>query len=106
MPKTTSPSRFRLSPHVRPTTYRLRLEPDLRAGTFAGEVSIDVDLGRATDTIRLHALELTIGEAAVAAAGVTIRARVSMQKHDETATRQVGRKLPAARAHGTPRFSG
>src|SRR5262245_18020497 len=105
MPKPTAPSRLRLSLHVRPTTYRLRLEPDLRAGTFAGEVAIDVDLARATDTIRLHALELTIGEATVAAAGVTMRARVAMQKHDETVTLWVGRKLPAGAATMTLRFS-
>ena len=38
MPKTERPSRFRLSPDVRPREYDIHLEPDLDAGRFRGEV--------------------------------------------------------------------
>jgi len=42
MPKTERPSRFRLPTDVRPRDYEIRLEPDLEAGRFRGEVDIAV----------------------------------------------------------------
>ena len=42
MPTVKRPSRFRLASDVRPSDYDLHLEPDLDAGTFRGEVRIDV----------------------------------------------------------------
>ena len=56
MPKTERPSRFRLSPDVRPREYDIHLEPDLDAGRFRGEVRIAVGLDRARREVVLHAL--------------------------------------------------
>src|SRR5437667_14005 len=60
MPKTERPSRFRLSPDVRPHEYDIHLEPDLDAGRFRGEVRIAVALDGARREVVLHAAELKI----------------------------------------------
>jgi hypothetical protein len=51
---------YRLPRNVTPTRYTLRLEPDLAAATFAGEVDIEVVVHEASDRIMLNALDLDI----------------------------------------------
>ena len=46
-----------------PRAYRLRIEPDLAAGTFAGTVEIDLDVTEAVEAISLNALELEVDAA-------------------------------------------
>ena len=58
MPTARRPSRFRLAPDVRPVAYELHLEPDLAAGSFAGEVRIAIrlEIGRASCRERVYVL--------------------------------------------------
>jgi puromycin-sensitive aminopeptidase len=59
----TDPSAFRLPTAAVPRHYRLRLEPDLDALRYTGEVEIDLDVRRATPEVVLHAVDLDIAEA-------------------------------------------
>jgi aminopeptidase N len=60
---TVEDAEHRLPTGVSPTLYDLRLRPDLDTATFAGSVSVDVEVSEATDTIVLNAADLTIGTA-------------------------------------------
>jgi puromycin-sensitive aminopeptidase len=51
---------YRLPRHVIPTRYDLRLEPDLKAATFTGHVSITLSVKQETRTILLNATDLHI----------------------------------------------
>ena len=81
-----SESAFRLSRAITPSHYRLEIAPDLDAATFAGTVSIDAEATEATDTITLHAVDLTITSAEVAQGDATRPADVSVDTDTETVT--------------------
>ncbi len=53
--RTDDRSVYRLPTAVRPSHYRLTLEPDLSAATFTGEVWIELDVREATASIVLNA---------------------------------------------------
>ena len=96
MPKTRRPSRFRLDPAVRPTDYELLLEPDLRAGTFRGEVRIDVEIARPRPAITLHAADLTVESATIESKGSVHPVRLKPRRADEAVT-----LVPARRVAGS-----
>ncbi len=56
-------SPYRLPRNVAPTTYRLRLIPDLEAATFSGTVEIDIEIHEAANTVVMNAAELEITDA-------------------------------------------
>jgi puromycin-sensitive aminopeptidase len=58
-----SADRVLLPNDVKPRAYRLTLTPDLSAFTFAGQVEVDVDVVTTTQSITLHALDVTIDSA-------------------------------------------
>ena len=95
MPKTRRPSRFRLDPAVRPTDYELLLEPDLQAGTFRGEVRIDVEIARPRPAITLHAADLTVESATIESEGSVHPVRLKPRRADEAVT-----LVPARRVAG------
>ncbi len=51
---------YRLPRHVIPTRYDLRVEPDLAAATFSGQVAITLMVKQETQTILLNATDLLI----------------------------------------------
>jgi puromycin-sensitive aminopeptidase len=92
---TPRPSRFRLPTDVRPREYDLHVAPDLERGTFGGEVRIAVQLGKPRSTIVLHAAELSVKRATALVGDEEVRARPSLDAHDETVTLTFPRALPA-----------
>ena len=54
---------YRLPRTVVPQRYDLRLDPDLAASTFTGEVTISVSVQESTQDIFLNAIELEISQA-------------------------------------------
>ncbi|MEY2552518.1 MAG: tricorn protease interacting factor, partial [Ilumatobacteraceae bacterium] len=64
---------YRLPRTVVPSRYRLVLEPDLEAETFAGTVSIDVTATDDVESITLNADELTIESVTVSGTDVSFR---------------------------------
>lgn len=63
--KKSSNSPFRLPDYIRPSHYHLVINPDLVAQTYSGNVTIDVDISKKTNTIFLHAKDLTIASALI-----------------------------------------
>jgi puromycin-sensitive aminopeptidase len=61
----SEPSAHRLPSAVQPTAYRIELEPDLEAFTFAGTEEVDLTLASPTGTIVCNAVELSVSEAAL-----------------------------------------
>ncbi len=49
-----------LPTRVRPTLYRLRIQPDLVQCTFEGEVSIDLAIKEPTNELVLHCVDLAL----------------------------------------------
>jgi len=60
---TTNP--FRLPRNVTPSHYDLRLEPDLQAASFNGEVEVAIAIVAATTDITLNALDLNLDAASI-----------------------------------------
>lgn len=59
------PNRVVLPSDVKPTHYRVRLEPDLEKFTFSGEVEISLDVATATNQVAVNILDLTIHSAEI-----------------------------------------
>jgi len=79
--------RYRLPRTVIPSHYRLVLEPDLDAATFAGTETVAVDVQERSREIVLNALELDITEAWLeTAAGARLDAQVTYDAEAERAT--------------------
>ncbi len=87
---------FRLPRQVRPVRYELRLEPDLKAATFAGRETITVTVSRPTNTILLNAAELEIVSATIAnGRGVSQRATVALDERAERCRLRFPSAIPA-----------
>ncbi len=75
---------YRLPRNVVPTRYDLRLEPDLKTFTFAGEETVTLTVREATREILLNAVELAIDRAEIAGdSGRTLVAAVSLDEATE-----------------------
>jgi len=96
----------RLPTHVIPSNYALRFVPDLASETFSGEVTISVDVKKATKSIVLNAAELAIDEATITSARRTQKAAVALDATVETATLTVKKQLAAGPATIAIRFRG
>ena len=89
-----SDTSHRLPEDVRPYRYDLVLEPDLDAATFAGQVTIAIQVQRPTDTVVLHALDLEISMATVD----DVPAAVTVDDEQETVTLTLPDELPTGAA--------
>ena len=96
----------RLTQTVRPEHYTLTLTPDLKAATFSGVETIDVNLAEPADHITLNALEITFESVSVTAAGRQQTATVALDQQKEQATFTFAGKLPAGKATLAIRYSG
>src|SRR5262245_7064290 len=66
---------YRLPQTATPHRYDIRLEPDLEAGRFSGEETVDISLREPSTVIVLNALDLELREASIRdATGRTVRA--------------------------------
>ena len=105
---TCPPSPFRLPETVRPEHYRVRLEPDLDAFTFAGSEEIDLRLSAPASEIVLNAAELTVSSARARAADGAEHVAVGIE-HDaeaERVTLRFAATLPAGAAVLRLEFTG
>ena len=59
-PETDAPDPYRLGKGVIPTRYDVELTPDLDSATFAGRVTIAIDVAEPTTSFMLNAIELDI----------------------------------------------
>src|SRR5262245_11685612 len=87
-----------LTKNVLPDHYDLSFAIDLAKARFDGKTGIDVRLARSANTITVHALELDIASASVAAGGETQPAKVTMNAEAQTATLTFAKPVPAGKA--------
>jgi puromycin-sensitive aminopeptidase len=97
---------FRLASDVWPLHYAVHVTPDLEAGTFQGEVTIDLQLDRARDAIELHAADLTIALAEIGRRGDARSATPVLHPRRETVELRFPEPLPPGPATLRLRFSG
>jgi len=88
----------RLPQTVRPEHYTLTLTPDLKAATFTGVETIDVNLAEPTDQITLNAAEIAFESVTATADGKQQRADVALDNEKQQATFTFAEKLPAGKA--------
>ena len=86
----------RLDGNVIPSHYRLLFEPNLAAGTFRGEETIDVEVRKPSKDITLNAIEIVFDSASVTSGGKKHAARVSLDPDSETATLHLDREISGA----------
>jgi aminopeptidase N len=84
----------RLAGDVIPEHYALWFAPDLKAATFRGRETIDVQLKVPTTRITLHAAEITFDTVTVTANGSRQQGRVTLDPSSEMATLTVPQRLP------------
>jgi aminopeptidase N/puromycin-sensitive aminopeptidase len=91
---------------VRPESYALTLTPDLKAATFRGSETIEVQIAAPTSTITLNATEIAFENVRVTAAGKEQKADVTLDKEKEQATFTFAEKLPAGKAQLSIAYTG
>ena len=96
-----------LPANVKPTKYRLTLQPDLEAFTFKGNQTVDIEIVDPTARIVLNAAELDISRVVLVSNGSTIPSHsVSLDADTETATLDFGRTLSPGKAQLEMDFQG
>jgi aminopeptidase N len=96
----------RLSGAVRPEHYALLLTPDLKAATFSGVETIDVNLASAANAITLNSAEIEFQSVTIAAGGKQQTASVSTDKEKEQTTFTVPDEIAAGKASITIHYTG
>jgi puromycin-sensitive aminopeptidase len=105
--RTPRPRGYRLPSSVRPTEVDVHLEVDPARGSgFRGEVEHRLTLDRALRSIELHAAELRLARARVAAGGRTQRGRIELYPELERAVIRFEEPVPAGEAVLELAFSG
>ena len=99
---------YRLSTAIRPVNYDVTLTPDLERFTFAGAVSIALEVDEPTGSITLHASELEVQEAGARLPDGTVVPARDWQEDEtfETLTFTFDRELPAGQVALDVRFTG
>ena len=96
-----------LPSNVKPSKYRLTLQPDLETFTFKGEQTIDIEIVVPTARISLNAAELEIGGATLRRNGASTPVRsLSLDADTETATLDFGETLSPGPAQLDMQFTG
>ena len=97
-----------LPTNVKPTRYRLTLEPNLGDFTFTGEETLDIEVLEATDEITLNSAEIAIQSCAVSAGGQapTSPRDIVFDQANETVTLKLEHELPAGPARLEFKFTG
>ena len=96
-----------LPANVKPSKYRMTLQPDLDTFTFKGEQTIDIEIVVPTARIQLNAAELEVSDVILRRNGSSIPAHsVSLDEDTETATLDFGETLAQGPAQIDMKFTG
>jgi aminopeptidase N len=99
-PRTPAQGRIVLPATAAPSHYDLVVTPDLKAGTFKGEVKIDLTLRATTDRIKLNAAELVFDKATLRGPGSIAGPNaigIDLDPKEETATLRFAKPLAPGR---------
>jgi aminopeptidase N/puromycin-sensitive aminopeptidase len=96
----------RLPTTVVPAHYTLKLAPDLKAATFTGEESIDVNISQPTNSITLNAIEIAFQSVTIDSNGSQQTATVSLDSIKQQATFTFPNTVPAGHATIKIRYTG
>ena len=101
-------SRVTLPTNVKPTRYRLTLEPDLEAFTFRGEEAVDIDVVEPSSEITLNSTDIDIvsSRLTVDGDGVLIPKDIALDESQETATFVFESEIPTGSATLEITFTG
>ena len=94
--------------NVRPSKYRITLEPDFTTFAFTGSETIQVEILSPTTSITLNSIEIAIKSCTITLPdGAELAARSTLlNEEDETARFQFGAELPVGEATLTIEFTG
>ena len=96
-----------LPENVKPSRYRLTLQPDLQTFTFQGTQTVDIEVVNPTARIVLNAAELEISDVVLRRNGATVPASsVTVDGDTETAILDFGKVLSQGPAQLEMRFTG
>jgi len=102
----TAEKLYRLPATVTPERYQLRLTPDLRTWTFAGEVKISIRVHEPAREIVLNAAELEVHSASVRLAdGRVLPCGISLDAQNERATLSFAEIVPPGASELQIQFS-
>src|SRR5579863_7264517 len=96
----------RLPQNVVPSHYDLKFTPDLKAATFTGDETIDVNLSAPSNTITMNSIEIKINEVAITAGGMAQAPKISYDVAKEQVTFTTEKPIPAGPAKIGIRFTG
>ena len=104
----TKSSRVTLPTNVKPTRYRLTLEPDLEAFTFRGEEAVDIEVLEPSSEITLNSADIDIlsGRLTVDGGSVLTPQDIALDESQETATFVFESEIPAGPATLEITFTG
>ncbi len=96
-----------LPANVKPTKYRMTLQPDLANFTFKGEQTVDIEIVEPTARVKLNAAELEISRLTLVRNGSSTMAHsISLDADTETATLDFGQTLSPGPAQLEMEFTG
>ena len=96
----------RLPDNAIPNHYQLKLTPDLKAATFAGEETITLTLKQSSNTVTLNAAEIKFGRITAKAGSQVQTGTVALDEPKQQATLQFPQKLSAGAVVLTIKYSG
>ncbi|SVA89364.1 uncharacterized protein METZ01_LOCUS142218, partial [marine metagenome] len=103
----TEHSKIVLPKQVVPTHYRITLAPNLTDFTFAGDVSISLEVRSPSKSVTMNAAELEIISASVSQQGQSINvSTISLDRDAETLTLSLDEELQVGSAELSASFSG
>jgi tricorn protease interacting factor F2/3 len=82
-----------LGRNVVPSSYRLSVEPDMKAFRYRAHIEISVGIGRPTKTIKMNSKELKIRGARLLSKGMKHEAAVRLNDKDESLTLSLDRQV-------------
>jgi aminopeptidase N/puromycin-sensitive aminopeptidase len=88
----------RLPQTVRPEHYNLKLAPDLKAATFTGSETIDLDIQQPTSTIVLNVADIEFQSVSIKAGGKEQAGKAAIDNDREEATFTFPQQIPAGKA--------
>jgi len=96
----------RLPKTVKPEHYALTLAPDLKAATFTGRETMDVDVLQPLDAITLNAAEIKFQSVTAVVGDKALTAKVSEDVDKQQVTFDFGQKIPAGKLRIDVKYTG